>query len=362
MIPTAKSWSSFNLNLWNKEVYVQKTIKIHFMKQVVLFLTHINDQEVRSRFEKIKKDVWNIADVYIATNRPHLFNKEWWTIISFTESDVSELRGTWVLSTDMDLVRIILKKILKKNLIYSYDYYWLIEYDVLFNGNLEEIFRKVAEDDSDLITTHIKSYEEDLEVEKIFGTSYIFGFWTMMKLWIDGNKNIQRYRSFLQFYRISKKAINKLSEIILHNSWKGHFESLVPTALVYGKMKISQFWGESKFTPKQRKSLFYNSYPADTFLGSFRFRPPILYVNKKWYLFHPVKKIRFYSYLKNIIKYGLAYIRLKVFYSFWDWEWREKKLPPIIWKINKMSINIENAPIWKKIDKFLINLRGSKKI
>lgn len=331
------------------------------LKNALFFVTHKIDKKIQKHFEKIKFELEGIADIFITgtyNSEIETKYKDIYTPIYLDEmrDKNNQLIGS-LYNGNCHMTPILIKN--KKK---GYKYYWFMEYDAFFNSDLKEIFNKVEQDNSDLITTHIKSYEDDLEVAKIFGFSYIFGFWDSMTLWKNQNENIPWFRAFLQFYRISDQAIDRLDEIILNNKWRGHFESLVPTALIYWKMKLSQFWGESKFTPAERKSLFYNSYPVDTYLGTFRFRPPILISNKKWYLFHPVKKIKPYSYLKNIAKQWLAYSRLKIFYNCRNYEWtRRESIPATIRKINQLSIRIENSLVWGKIDQYLLKLRVSRK-
>lgn len=330
------------------------------LENALFFVTHKIDKKIQKQFEKIRSELKGIADVFITGTYNWDIKQEYKNIyvpISLEEmrDKNKKLIGT-VYNGNCHMTPILIKN--KKP---GYLHYWFIEYDVLFTGDLKDIFKKVENDNSELITTHIKTYESDLEVSWIFGSSYIFGFWDVMMLWNNQHQNIPLYRAFLQFYRISNIAIDKMSQIVLNNGWGGHFESLLPTALIYWKMKVSQFWGESEFTPQDRKWLFYHSYPTDTYLGTFRFRPPILNTHKKWYLFHPVKKIKAYGYLKNTIKQFCAYLRLNIFYNNENYTWNQKKISPLISKINQLTIKIENSHLWISIDRFLLQLRSSEK-
>lgn len=47
------------------------------MKQAILFLTHKTDRYIKKRFEKIKKDTTDVADVYIMTDKPEIFDETW---------------------------------------------------------------------------------------------------------------------------------------------------------------------------------------------------------------------------------------------------------------------------------------------
>lgn len=47
------------------------------MSQMILFLTHKNNHSIKVRFDKIKRDVLKRADIYVLTDNPVIFGKEW---------------------------------------------------------------------------------------------------------------------------------------------------------------------------------------------------------------------------------------------------------------------------------------------
>lgn len=166
-----------------------------------------------------------------------------------------------------------------------------------------------------MICTHIRSYENDLIINKKFGKNSNFTFWESLVIPKKYNSN-KMIRAFLPFYRISNKWI-AIIKTIIDEKWLWHFEILLPSALLFNDMKISQFWWDSEeYTPRDRKKLYYNTYLVDAYIWEFRYRPPVLFHFKKNTLYHPVKKIPIiksikFRYRQLIIFWKILYFKIK---------------------------------------------------
>jgi hypothetical protein len=164
----------------------------------------------------------------------------------------------------------------------DYDFYWVIEDDVRFNGDWSVLFDSLNEISSDFITCRIRDW-------KIDPTWY---WWDLShpfkKVPLD-----KRINSFNPIYRISNIALNFINMALL-DGWIGHHEVLLPTLLKYGGYQIADFGGDGKYVLPGFENRFYYAnkpFPADpTENATMRFRPPYDKPgNKPNKLYHPVK-------------------------------------------------------------------------
>lgn len=276
------------------------------MSQMILFLTHKNNHSIKVRFDKIKRDVLKRADIYVLTDNPVIFGKEWWPVLSFKDLNIQYLRNNWILDIDMDLARLALWQVLKKNSIKKdYQYYWLIEYDVYYNWNWDDILK--IEDAADLLATHIKKYSK---FEK-----RCWPWWKTFS-WPEKFKSCNLTRCFLPMFRISKKGIDVLDcALRRHWDWQWHFECLIPTILLSSGCIITELGWSSGYTPLSRKGKFYKNFPwnLDAWLWTFRWIPLIGILYRKNTLYHPVKS--FYCRFKAL-KYAPRMFLKFVYFSF----------------------------------------------
>jgi hypothetical protein len=75
-----------------------------------------------------------------------------------------------------------------------YEYYWFIEYDVVYTGNWRDIISLCMSDTADLIATHIKTYRADSE----------WSWWKHLKTGHDCVDNEAKIKGFFPVYRISR--------------------------------------------------------------------------------------------------------------------------------------------------------------
>jgi hypothetical protein len=171
----------------------------------------------------------------------------------------------------------------------DYPYYWFIENDVRFSGNWEFFFNYWEKSQADLLTCHIRSYEEEPDWH-----------WWGLKHPALGIKLKDRIRSFNTIYRVSKSAILHIHKMLL-DGWIGHHEELIPTLLFHGGFRLEDMGGTGKFVSKGNKNLFYIDAPNEKNgslnnkngkLGkaTMRWRPAWdCYGQLKDKLYHPVK-------------------------------------------------------------------------
>lgn len=165
----------------------------------------------------------------------------------------------------------------------GYDYYWVIEDDVRFNGHWKDFFDSFAQADHDFISCHVRRHTEEPG----------WGWWNTL---IHPDIEIpltERVRSFNPIYRLSKKALQFLHQS-LSDCWIGHHEVLIPTLLLRAGFSLLDFGGTGHFVPQHLENRFYTSGTIndgkDLSEGTMRYRPAWPAVgtdlNK---LYHPIK-------------------------------------------------------------------------
>jgi hypothetical protein len=175
----------------------------------------------------------------------------------------------------------------------NYEYYWVIEDDVRFNGNWKLLFDTYLSVSGDFITCHICDWAKEPE-------------WPWWLLLHNGHEEIslnQRVRSFNPIYRISNNALKFLDNAML-DGWTGHHEVLMPTLLKRDGFRIIDFGGNGKYVLPGFTNRFYTSANPNTKgvldKGTMRFRPIFNAIqsepNK---LYHPVKD--FYAVAPPVI-------------------------------------------------------------
>lgn len=167
----------------------------------------------------------------------------------------------------------------------NYDYYWLIEDDVQYNGSWKYFFKLITYShiQPDFITSHVRTYQEEPE-------------WVWWSTLNHNSKNVplSKYvRSFNPIFRISNKAIKFIHNALI-DQWQGHHEVLLPTLLFLEGFHIADFGGTGNFVIPGNENKFYITGSCDKegnlFDGTMRYRPVIDSAEKlKNKLYHPVK-------------------------------------------------------------------------
>ena len=170
----------------------------------------------------------------------------------------------------------------------EYEDYWFIEYDVRYSGNWRNFFAEFSKYPHDLITSHIRSFQEEPD----------WGWWrTFSHPDISLPRNLW-LRSFNVIYRISNQALACLHQC-LPEGWCGHHEVLVVTALKYHGLSLLDFGGDGSFAlPNLYNSTYISSNSpngtlSDSLHGAtLRWRPVMTSAGPlPDKLYHPVRDI-----------------------------------------------------------------------
>jgi hypothetical protein len=266
----------------------------------ILILSHVMNREVMAFFKRIKKECSKYYDViFLCDNTAGVFdsfedNKDFFL---FTTKNLQSLnyvgRSAIVYqdksradnpyhkdfnftpgSTDMPVLLCY-----KRNP--SYDFYWIVEYDVRFSGSWNRFFSFFAKSHADLLGTTLTPYAD------IPGWYH----WPSMAL---KNMRIGKeayLRGFFPIYRLSNRALARLDRDYL-TGVRGHYECLLPTLLHHAGMTIEDIGGDGPFVRPENRNRFYSNTPTSETLapGSFVFRPVMTRAGKERdTLWHPVK-------------------------------------------------------------------------
>lgn len=158
----------------------------------------------------------------------------------------------------------------------KFDYYWVIEDDVRFNGPYNVFFDELNTHSADFVAAKIRHFHEMPD----------FFMWDWIRK--DGYEvpDHKKLWSFNPIYRVSQSAIKSVIECY-GEGWLGHFEILLPTILNANKNSIIDFGGEGKYTPDSLVNKYYKL--GSKFEQTHRYRPPHFWMYKTNKLYHPIK-------------------------------------------------------------------------
>lgn len=163
----------------------------------------------------------------------------------------------------------------------GYEFYWFVEYDVLYTGDWGRFLARFADDESDLLAAHVREI-----------TARSTWYWANHLHSSEFNlKQIRRVAAFFPVTRLSKAALSTIHAACV-SGWWGHFEILVPTLVDVNGLKISDIGGCGDWTPRNRRNRHYLAL-ADRhdMVGTFRHRPAISKPRLAGMLYHPCKKL-----------------------------------------------------------------------
>ena len=216
-------------------------------KTAILFVTHIYNEEIEHQINKLRAEAEDFASVYVVyqadkvkLSLPEDVKRHAFTIDMLNKQGYTSW-GCTIMDGNFHFVLLDFYRHHPE-----YDYYWLIEYAVRFNGNWRTFFLFFQDKDEDFWTAHVESKDENPNWMR----------WHEIEL-----KNIPLddsilLRSFNPICRFSNRAFALLQSRCLLGD-RGHNELLMPTLFRYFKLKIADFGGTGHYTHKEHPNLFY---------------------------------------------------------------------------------------------------------
>lgn len=249
----------------------------------ILFVTHIFNEEIEFQINKLRTETKEFASVYVVyqADKVNLKLPENVTRHAFTIETLNKLGYKPWGCTIMDgNFHFVLLDFYRQHP--EYDYYWLIEYDVRFNGNWKTFFSFFQDKDEDFWTAHVETKKDNPAWMR----------WHEIELKNIPLNHITFLKSFNPICRFSNRAFALLHSRCLLGD-RGHNELLMPTLFKYFKLKIADFGGVGHYTYKEYPNLFYIYDTEDNAEDKYTHRcypnhnnSTMKYLNK---IYHPIK-------------------------------------------------------------------------
>ena len=252
----------------------------------IVFLTHILRSDIIDRFNLIYKSMHDKCDVFLAIhsdierrkNVVEYKNTYWFSLKDLHSLGYRPHGGTLMHNTNY-----MMQKFRKDHP--NYDYYWFVEYDVVFRGEWNVLFDYYADKGYDFIASHI---EFKTEKNKDW-------FWWDKTNWnhVALPKRVV-LKSFDPICRYSGRALDFLDGF-LKKGMCGHFENILATALHNYNYSLCDMGKGYPFSEKESDATVYFYDPEKGVNnGTIRWRPEFTMDDVKNYekeniLFHPVK-------------------------------------------------------------------------
>lgn len=256
-------------------------------KVAVLFVSHIINDDIVARYNKLRYELppnhqlfWafdteggNKVQAMAYSNQIRFF--------FFDSEKLNSLGYTSITSTLQGSLNFVLQCFALNNS--EYDYYWIVEYDVIFTGHWNTLFTDIDTFDADLVSTHIENFN---------AKNWSWHWWHPV-VWVNHciPKN-QCVKSFNPIYRLSARGMQFLDSFLKSGNC-GHYEMLMPTVLYRHGFTLMDIGGNGEFTPKEFINRYYVS---DTGInnGTMRYLPIyersyIRDIGAENKLFHPLK-------------------------------------------------------------------------
>lgn len=259
------------------------------MKTAVLFLSHIIHDSYLQRYHKLVNELGAQYEVYWVFQADNGISEQplieqGVNIFCFTTDKLNQLNYTPIAETLVPgSVHFITALFFREHP--NYDFYWTIEYDVVFTGNWSVLFDVFQNDDADLLASHI----EFRNVQNIQWT-----WWKSLSIASNNSEKMQeQLKCFAPIYRLSKCALVLIDKNLQQDGYSGHMEVLLPTLLYRQGLILKDFGGTGAFTPPELRNRFYVQGSGIN-NGTMRWRPIFLSeevnaLGTKEKLFHPVK-------------------------------------------------------------------------
>lgn len=161
----------------------------------------------------------------------------------------------------------------------DYDYYWLMEDDVAFSGDMADLILDFSCSKSDMLATSIRKPPPG------WGHTH-----TLRHPFIEA---VNQLIGFFPFFRVSNAFLRAVDRCYTQG-WSGHYEIVWPTVALYCNLVIEDIGGDGSYTKEGKINKYYTSNlnNKNLFPGTFCFYPPkLFYAKNVSSLYHPVKPI-----------------------------------------------------------------------
>lgn len=221
-------------------------------KEAILFISHLVNEAVIARYHKIEqeidKDKQCLFWVFDKGNNidASCLQEEGINVYEFDVNSLNALGCYPFYDRLYGNEHFIIERFYLDNP--SYNYYWVIEYDVIFTGNWSVLFTKFSNSPSDFLSCHIEKYNSR--------RNYDWVWWNCIGLCQEQAQKIEcLLKSFNPVCRFSNQALAFLDKAFKQKN-SGHYEVLPITLLYNNGFEIEDIGGNGEFV-RNNKELFY---------------------------------------------------------------------------------------------------------
>ncbi len=236
----------------SKGISQMRNVEKKYDKEAVLFISHLVDEAVIARYHKIEegigKDRQRLFWVFDKGNNvdDSCLQKEGINVYRFDVDSLNKLGCYPFYDRLYGNEHLIIERFYLDNP--SYDYYWVIEYDVIFTGNWSSLFTSFSNSTSDFLGCHVERYNSK--------RNYGWVWWNCIGLCQEQAQRLEcLLKSFNPVCRFSNQALAFLDKAFKQKN-SGHYEVLPVTLLYNNGFEIEDIGGNGEFV-KNNKELFY---------------------------------------------------------------------------------------------------------
>lgn len=263
-------------------------------KNAVLFLAHSWSPHISDRFLDMLHSVDGQYDLKILldADQPNiligwqaslgetLYQKH---VLPFTTKSIAKSLGYRFYKRDRIVPGSAHYPVIEFGRQFTYDNYWVIEYDVVLNGSWLSFLETFDAHDDDLLCTHISTRASCPEWVWWRKVKFPRKFSSLIKRNLD-----QLPSAFFPLYRISKTALQLLDKAH-QDGLRAHCEIAIPAVIWANDMQMRDF---NEITPVYLEGALDDAAGPHT-AASFRWRPVVtaseIQANQTMTLYHPVK-------------------------------------------------------------------------
>lgn len=254
-------------------------------RQALLFLCHLTDMGHVRHYQALTRAFRPYGDAYFVfdvTHQPLPDALARLPNFTFTKDSLRNLGYVWLQDALMPgHVHFPMLEFARHHP--GYTHYWVVEYDVRFNGPWRLFFWWANRVKADFLATHLYRHGEQP-----------FWYWWRSLSCPEHEIDLQaRIRFFGPLYRISREAV-ELLDTRLSEGCKGHQEVIIPTLLHQAGYRLMDLSRDSTLGQAPGWSWYTRSRERDAWGAlndsSMRFRPALESVGRRPFTFyHPIK-------------------------------------------------------------------------
>jgi hypothetical protein len=251
--------------------------------QAAVMLTHRDTPRLQEHFRRFRREVAPLMPAFLLLHRTE--GTEGSADIVLTDADLErgtprryrEMRASGK-RVNLSFVDIAVMPAFNSELLRSYQYVWLVEYDVDYAGNWADALRPHVDRTADLLGTRILTPEHHPHWYN----------WRSLVMPPDYREE-DKLSAFIPLARLSRRLIDVFGWEMSRDGWAGHTEALIPTVARHHGLAIEDFAEAPAFKERGTLPLDDNTFGAKPVRSTRYFHEAPWAFARHDILWHPVK-------------------------------------------------------------------------